>query len=119
MVHLNEEPPMPHPPRLAVILAAGTGPRMKAPPPKVLHRAAGRPLLQWVVDAARAAGCARILVVVGHGVERVREEIPGDDLGWVLQVEQRGTGHALAQAESAVRGEATVLVLSGDVPLVR
>lgn len=109
---------MPHPPRLAVILAAGKGTRMKSALPKVLHRAAGRPLLQWVVDAARAAGCARILIVVGHGAERVREEIEGDGLVWVLQEDQRGTGHALAQAEPEIQGEATVLVLSGDVPLV-
>src|SRR3954452_4920475 len=109
---------MPTPPRVAVILAAGKGTRMRSALPKVPHRAAGRPLLQWVVDAARAAGCARILVVVGHGAERVREEIVGDDLGWVLQAEQRGTGHALAQAEPEIQGEATVLVLSGDVPLV-
>lgn len=105
-------------PRIAVILAAGKGTRMKSSLPKVLHQAAGRPLLAWVIDAARAAGCERILVVVGHGHERVREEIQGSDLGWVLQEEQKGTGHALAQAEGEVRGEATLLVLSGDVPLV-
>ncbi len=111
---------MPNPrPRVAVILAAGKGTRMKSALPKVLHRAAGRPLLQWVVDAARAAGCERILVVVGHGAEQVREQIQGEDLGWVLQAEQRGTGHALAQAEAEIPGEATVLVLSGDVPLVQ
>lgn len=91
---------------------------MKSSLPKVLHEAAGRPLLAWVIDAARAAGCQRILVVVGHGVERVRETIEGDDLGWVLQAEQRGTGHALAQAEAEIEGDATVLVLSGDVPLM-
>jgi bifunctional UDP-N-acetylglucosamine pyrophosphorylase/glucosamine-1-phosphate N-acetyltransferase len=107
------------PTRVAVILAAGKGTRMKSSLPKVLHRAAGRPLLQWVVDAARAARCERILVVVGHGAERVREEITGDDLGWVLQAEQKGTGHALAQAEAEIQGNATVLVLSGDVPLVQ
>jgi len=105
-------------PRIAVILAAGKGTRMKSSLPKVLHEAAGRPLLAWVIDAARAAGCQRILVVVGHGVERVRETIEGDDLGWVLQAEQRGTGHALAQAEAEIEGDATVLVLSGDVPLM-
>ncbi|HEV2852471.1 MAG TPA: bifunctional UDP-N-acetylglucosamine diphosphorylase/glucosamine-1-phosphate N-acetyltransferase GlmU [Thermoanaerobaculia bacterium] len=108
-------------PRVAVILAAGKGTRMKSSLPKVLHRAAGRPLLAWVVDAARAAGCERILVVVGHGAEQVREEMTGeggDGLGWVLQAEQKGTGHALAQAEGEVRGAATVLVLSGDVPLI-
>jgi len=105
-------------PRVAVILAAGKGTRMRSELPKVLHEAAGRPLLAWVVDAARAAGCARILIVVGHGAERVREEVTGEDLGWVVQAEQRGTGHALAQAEAEILGAATVLVLSGDVPLV-
>lgn len=109
---------MPPTPRIAVILAAGKGTRMKSALPKVLHRVAGRPLLQWVVDAARGAGCERILVVVGHGAEAVREEIQGEDLGWVEQTEQRGTGHALAQAEGAVEGRATLLVLSGDAPLV-
>jgi bifunctional UDP-N-acetylglucosamine pyrophosphorylase / glucosamine-1-phosphate N-acetyltransferase len=110
---------MPGPlPRLAVILAAGKGTRMKSSSPKVLHRAAGRPLLAWVIDAARAARCERILVVVGHEAERVREEVSGDDISWVLQAEQRGTGHALAQAEADVGAEATLLVLSGDVPLV-
>ncbi len=59
-----------------------------------------------------------ILVVVGHGAEQVREEIGASDIEWVLQAEQRGTGHALAQAEPYVEGEALLLVLSGDVPLV-
>jgi len=104
--------------RVAVILAAGKGTRMRSALPKVLHEAAGRPLLAWVVDAARAAGCARILIVVGHGAEQVREAIPGEDVVWVLQAEQRGTGHALAQAEPSIQAAATVLVLSGDVPLV-
>jgi bifunctional UDP-N-acetylglucosamine pyrophosphorylase/glucosamine-1-phosphate N-acetyltransferase len=107
-----------HRPRVAVILAAGKGTRMKSSLPKVLHQAAGRPLLAWVIEAARAAGCEKILAVIGHGAERVREEIAGDDLAWVLQEEQKGTGHALAQAESAISGNAVVLVLSGDVPLV-
>lgn len=108
-------------PRVAVILAAGKGTRMKSSLPKVLHRAAGRPLLAWVIEAARTAGCERILIVVGHGAERVREEITGPDLGWVLQAEQKGTGHALAQAESEMQRAvtpATLLVLSGDVPLI-
>ena len=106
------------PPRIAVVLAAGQGKRMRSALPKVLHEAAGRPLLAWVIDAARAAGCTKILIVVGHGAERVREAIQGDDIGWVLQAEQRGTGHALAQVEGQVEGAATLLVLSGDVPLV-
>jgi bifunctional UDP-N-acetylglucosamine pyrophosphorylase/glucosamine-1-phosphate N-acetyltransferase len=105
-------------PRVAVLLAAGKGTRMRSALPKVLHRAAGRPLLSWVLDAARGAGCSRIVVVVGHGAERVRDEVGGDDLTWVIQEEQKGTGHALAQAERAVDGAALLLVLSGDVPLV-
>jgi bifunctional UDP-N-acetylglucosamine pyrophosphorylase / glucosamine-1-phosphate N-acetyltransferase len=107
-------------PRVAVVLAAGKGTRMRSDLPKVLHRAAGRPLLDWVLAAARAAGCGRLLAVVGHGAERVREEVDGRGVEWVLQAEQRGTGHALAQAEACLAGErATLLVLSGDVPLVR
>jgi len=104
--------------KVAVVLAAGKGTRMRSRLPKVLHLAAGRPLLAWVLDAARAAGCERILVVVGHGSERVRSEIGGDDLTWVIQEQQRGTGHALAQAAAQVAGPALLLVLSGDVPLV-
>jgi bifunctional UDP-N-acetylglucosamine pyrophosphorylase/glucosamine-1-phosphate N-acetyltransferase len=108
--------------RVAVVLAAGKGTRMVSALPKVLHRAAGRPLLGWVLAAARAAGCTRILVVVGHGAEAVRSTFTGEenaDLTWVLQAEQRGTGHALAQAAPDLAGtRATVLVLSGDVPLV-
>jgi bifunctional UDP-N-acetylglucosamine pyrophosphorylase/glucosamine-1-phosphate N-acetyltransferase len=105
-------------PRVAVVLAAGKGTRMRSAIPKVLHEAAGRPLLAWVVEAARDAGCSKILIVVGHGAEQVRDAIQGDDIGWVLQAEQRGTGHALAQVEGHVDGPATLLVLSGDVPLV-
>ncbi len=105
--------------RVAVVLAAGQGQRMRSARPKVLHEAAGRPLLEWVVEAARGAGCAPILVVVGHGASEVRERLGGRDLTWVLQAEQRGTGHALAQAEAHLPEPATVLVLSGDAPLVR
>lgn len=104
----------------AVILAAGKGTRMRSGRPKVLHEAAGRPLLGWVVAAARAAGCRRILVVVGHGQDSVREAFAGqDDLVWVEQTEQRGTGHALAQTRRHLEtATGRLLVLSGDVPLV-
>jgi bifunctional UDP-N-acetylglucosamine pyrophosphorylase / glucosamine-1-phosphate N-acetyltransferase len=104
---------------VAVVLAAGKGTRMRSELPKVLHRAAGRPLLAWVLDAARAAGCGRILVVVGHGAEQVRAETgAADDLDWVVQERQLGTGHALAQVEERLAGPGLLLVLSGDVPLV-
>jgi UDP-N-acetylglucosamine diphosphorylase/glucosamine-1-phosphate N-acetyltransferase len=109
------------PDRVAVVLAAGKGTRMVSNRPKVLHEAAGRPLLAWVLQAARQAGCTRILVVVGYGAEEVKAAFSAeaDDLTWVLQAEQRGTGHALAQVEPYLLDtEATLLVLSGDVPLV-
>lgn len=106
-------------PRVAVVLAAGKGTRMGSDLPKVLHPAAGRPLVSWVLDAARAAGCSRLVVVVGHGAEQVRRSVAAPDVTFALQAEQKGTGHALAQAAGAVPDGATVLVLSGDVPLVR
>ncbi|HEX7184620.1 MAG TPA: bifunctional UDP-N-acetylglucosamine diphosphorylase/glucosamine-1-phosphate N-acetyltransferase GlmU [Thermoanaerobaculia bacterium] len=110
--------PEPNRPRVAVILAAGKGTRMHSDLPKVLHKAAGRPLLTCVIEAARRAGCERILAVIGHGAEQVRDEVAEDGVEWVLQAEQRGTGHALIQVEEHVREAATLLVLSGDVPLV-
>ena len=109
-------------PRVAVILAAGQGTRMRSSLPKVLHPVAGRPMLSWVLKAARGAGCERICVVVGHGAEQVRaavsEEAAAEGVRWVLQQEQLGTGHAVLQAEDAVPPGSQVLVLSGDVPLV-
>lgn len=106
--------------RVAVVLAAGKGTRMRSELPKVLHEAAGRPLLAWVLDAARGAGCDRLLVVVGHGGDQVRAAFAGaDDIIWVTQEEQLGTGHALLQVEGAVEGDPLLLVLSGDAPLVR
>lgn len=111
---------MPPLPTLAVVLAAGKGKRMGSPLPKVLHRAAGQSLLAWVVDAARAVPCDRIVVIVGHGADEVRSAFAGDsDLEFVFQREQRGTGHALAQVEGVVGSAARLLVLSGDVPLLR
>ena len=109
---------MPRRPRIAVVLAAGKGTRMRSGMPKVLHCAAGRPLLSWVIETAREAGCERILVIVGHGAEQVQAEIGGEDIQWVLQKEQKGTGHALLQAEPYVDSDSVLLVLSGDVPLV-
>jgi bifunctional UDP-N-acetylglucosamine pyrophosphorylase/glucosamine-1-phosphate N-acetyltransferase len=107
-------------PRVAVVLAAGKGTRMRSEHAKVLHEAGGQPLLGWVLDAARAVGCKRILVVVGHGADEVRAAFGGaSDLVWVEQREQRGTGHALQMALPLVGENALLLVLSGDAPLVR
>ena len=102
-----------------VILAAGQGKRMKSDMPKVLQPLAGRPLLAHVIDAAHAIGAADIHVVYGHGGERVRETLHDDALSWALQAEQQGTGHAVMQAMPGVTDDAMVLVLYGDVPLVR
>jgi bifunctional UDP-N-acetylglucosamine pyrophosphorylase/glucosamine-1-phosphate N-acetyltransferase len=102
-----------------VVLAAGQGKRMHSALPKVLHRLAGRPLLAHVLDAARALKPKQILVVHGHGGEAVREAFDGARVEWVEQARQLGTGHALAQALPKVSRGAQVLVLNGDVPLVR
>ena len=121
----NHETPSPAVggPRVAAILAAGKGTRMKSDLPKVLHSVAGRPMLHWVIEAAHQAGCDRVLVIVGHGADEVKEataEIAASHgVDWVLQEQQLGTGHALAQVEPHLAGGGTVLVLSGDVPLVR
>ena len=87
--------------------------------PKVLHPLAGRPLLAHVLDAARALKPQQILVVHGHGGAEVRAAFAGAGIEWVEQAEQRGTGHALAQAMPKVARGSQVLVLNGDVPLVR
>ena len=102
-----------------VVLAAGQGKRMHSSLPKVLHPLAGRPLLAHVIDAARALSPEQVIVVHGHGGEAVRAAFPGARLEWVEQSEQLGTGHALAQAMPSVAPGAQVLVLNGDVPLVR
>ncbi len=111
-------------PLSVVILAAGEGKRMKSALPKVLQPLAGRPLLQHVIDTARSLEPAAIHVVYGHGGERVRaalerEPSAGAAIAWTLQAERRGTGHALMQAMPHIPDAHTVLVLYGDVPLIR
>lgn len=101
-----------------VILAAGLGKRMRSNLPKVLHPLAGRPLLAHVLEAAQRIGAERRVVVFGHGGERVRAALAGQDCIWVEQAEQRGTGHAVIQAMPAVADMDRVLVLYGDVPLI-
>jgi bifunctional UDP-N-acetylglucosamine pyrophosphorylase/glucosamine-1-phosphate N-acetyltransferase len=101
-----------------VILAAGQGKRMKSDLPKVLQPLAGRPLLRHVVDRARRLEPESIHIVYGHGGDQVRAAINDADLGWALQAEQLGTGHALMQAMPNITDDALVLVLYGDVPLI-
>ncbi|TAK56032.1 MAG: UDP-N-acetylglucosamine diphosphorylase/glucosamine-1-phosphate N-acetyltransferase [Gammaproteobacteria bacterium] len=102
-----------------VILAAGQGKRMRSYLPKVLQPLAGRPLLAHVVATARQLHPAAIHIVHGHGGDQVRAALPDADLAWALQAEQLGTGHALMQALPGIPDGHTVLVLYGDVPLVR
>jgi bifunctional UDP-N-acetylglucosamine pyrophosphorylase/glucosamine-1-phosphate N-acetyltransferase len=101
-----------------VILAAGQGKRMKSRLPKVLHRLAGRTLLEHAVAASRKLDPAAIHTVYGHGGQQVRDAHPDLGVQWVEQREQRGTGHAVEQAMPAIPDQATVLVLVADAPLI-
>jgi bifunctional UDP-N-acetylglucosamine pyrophosphorylase / glucosamine-1-phosphate N-acetyltransferase len=107
------------PPLSVVILAAGQGKRMKSELPKVLQPLAGQPLLQHVINTARELNPAHIYVVYGHGGAQVQEAFVHEDVEWVLQAEQLGTGHATMQAMCVIPDDHTVLVLFGDVPLIR
>jgi bifunctional UDP-N-acetylglucosamine pyrophosphorylase/glucosamine-1-phosphate N-acetyltransferase len=104
-----------------VILAAGKGTRMKSGVPKVLHPACGLPLIEHVLRTADALHPASITVIVGHGADLVRARLSNrPSLSLVVQEPQLGTGHAVLQAEQALAGKrGTVMVLSGDVPLLR
>jgi len=102
-----------------IILAAGQGTRMRSDLPKVLHPLGGMPLLQHVIRTAKALDPSVIHVVYGHGGEQVREALDQDGVNWVLQDQQLGTGHAVDQAMPDVPDNDVVLVLYGDVPLIR
>jgi bifunctional UDP-N-acetylglucosamine pyrophosphorylase/glucosamine-1-phosphate N-acetyltransferase len=102
-----------------VILAAGQGTRMRSNLPKVLHALAGKPLVQHVIETAHTLGATAIHTVIGHGAEQVRTALAALPTQWVMQEQQLGTGHAVAQALPEVADDSRVLVLYGDVPLVR
>ncbi len=107
-------------PRFAIaILAAGKGTRLHSKRPKVLHTVAGKPLLQHVIDAAlQVVASQEIFVIVGHQAESVQQAVAHTGVQFVLQAEQRGTGHAVQCLAPAVQGFDDLLVLSGDVPLI-
>src|SRR5919204_4058037 len=110
----------PIPPLAIVIIAAGKGTRMRSPLAKVLHPLAGRPLLTHVLDVALALTPQRLVVVVGHQAEVVRQVCGPYGATCVLQEPQLGTGHAVAQAEPALADfPGDILVLYGDVPLLQ
>jgi bifunctional UDP-N-acetylglucosamine pyrophosphorylase/glucosamine-1-phosphate N-acetyltransferase len=105
----------------AVILAAGRSTRMKSRRPKPLHEICGRPMLEYILRACWAAGCAKVIVIVGYGKEEVMAHFGGDHrIHWCEQAEQLGTGHAVRCAEAELRkAHGEVFVLAGDVPLIR
>ncbi len=103
----------------AVILAAGQGTRMKSALPKVLQQLAGRPLVQYAVEAAHAIGVAAPTLVVGHGMDAVQAAV-GSHARFVVQAQQLGTGHAALQAAALLRDSAElVLIWYADMPLLR
>ncbi len=105
----------------AIILAAGKGTRMKTDLPKVLHPVCNRPMLAYVLDACRAVNCAKLVVVIGYGGDQIRQAFAGqNDIVWVEQTQQHGTGHAAQVCIPALQGlTGEVLVLAGDGPLVQ
>ncbi len=106
-----------------VILAAGKGSRMKSDLPKVLHTLAGKSLLEHVLSAAAKLNPARIHIVIGHRSEQIKAAIDPDridaGINWVVQQQQLGTGHAVAQALPDIDPQSTVLIMAGDVPLIQ
>lgn len=104
--------------RKAVILAAGKGTRMKSDLPKVVHRIAGKCLVDYVIEAARGAGAEKICLVVGYKHEVVEQEIAHRDVTYALQPEQLGTGHAVKCAREFLGDEGQTLILFGDTPLI-
>ncbi len=103
----------------ALILAAGKGTRMKSEMPKCLHEVCGLPMIEWVIRSLKSAWIERIVVVVGHGADQIRERL-GDSVEYVVQEEQKGTGHAVLCAQDAFEDfEGPLVVCYGDTPLIR
>ncbi len=102
-----------------VILAAGKGTRMRSALPKVLHPIAGKPMVQHVIDNAIALGAVTTNLVYGHGAELLKQSIKSENVNWVLQREQLGTGHAVSVTQDYIKDDDTVLILYGDVPLTK
>ncbi|HEQ1859858.1 TPA: bifunctional UDP-N-acetylglucosamine diphosphorylase/glucosamine-1-phosphate N-acetyltransferase GlmU [Providencia alcalifaciens] len=101
-----------------VILAAGKGTRMYSDLPKVLHLLAGKPMVQHVIDTAKSIGASDIHLVYGHGGDLLKEKLGEQNLNWVLQAEQLGTGHAMQQAAPHFQDDEDIVMLYGDVPLI-
>ena len=102
-----------------VVLAAGKGTRMKSSLPKVLHKVAGVPMVQRIINTVKSLGADNIHLVYGHGGDQLKATVVEDNLNWCLQTEQLGTGHAVQQAAPHIKDDEDVLVLVGDAPLIR
>ncbi|GIU52998.1 MULTISPECIES: bifunctional UDP-N-acetylglucosamine diphosphorylase/glucosamine-1-phosphate N-acetyltransferase GlmU [Shewanella] len=102
-----------------VILAAGKGTRMRSDLPKVLHPIAHKSMVQHVIDTANSLGSEAIQLVYGYGADKLQSALGEQSVNWVLQAEQLGTGHAVAQANPNINDDDTVLILYGDVPLIQ
>ena len=101
-----------------VILAAGKGTRMRSDLPKVLQPLAHKPLLGYVIDASMSFDPTQLAVVIGYGGDLVKKTFSSQNIQWVEQKEQLGTGHAVLQAASFIKDEGSTLILYGDVPLI-
>ncbi|MGR9086574.1 MAG: bifunctional UDP-N-acetylglucosamine diphosphorylase/glucosamine-1-phosphate N-acetyltransferase GlmU [Gammaproteobacteria bacterium] len=102
-----------------IILAAGKGTRMRSELPKILHKVAGKPLLRHVYEMSSQLQNNRIKIIYGHGAEQVLETLHDLDADWIEQKQQLGTGHAVQQVQDQIDAEDTVLILYGDVPLLK
>ena len=114
----------------AIILAAGKGTRMKSEKPKVVHEVLGKPMVYYSIEAARAAGCDKVCVIVGYKAEEVEKSIKDtyakldkteemqDVVSYALQTEQLGTGHAVRCAKDFLGDEGQTMILFGDTPLI-
>src|SRR5919106_1891219 len=103
-----------------ILLAAGQGTRMKSDLPKVLHSLGGKPLFLHALQTAQRLKPARVAIVIGHGADAVRRAYPSNNVAWITQEQQLGTGHAVLCAKDAFREfKGDILILSGDVPLIQ
>jgi len=104
---------------LPIILAAGQGTRMNSSLPKVLHPIGNKPMLQHVIDCCNQLGNDSLGIIVGHGSEEVKNSVKANNISWVLQSEQKGTGHAVLQAVDLMSDDDRVIIAYGDVPLIK
>jgi len=104
---------------LPIILAAGQGTRMNSSLPKVLHSIGGKPMLQHVINSCQQLDSTSIGIIVGHGAEQVKQSVTTNNINWVSQTEQKGTGHAVLQASGLMSDDDVVIIAYGDVPLIK